>query len=186
MIQQPGAGLSFNGYGRRPYDPDSGTADAYLTQVGRGTPGGEYLRRFWHPVAYEHEVGDVPLRVRILGEDLVLFRDKGNRIGLLHLHCCHRGASLEFGMLENRGIRCCYHGRVFDIDGTMLEVPGERAADHMRRSMSQGAYPTHFFGGLIFAYMGPPDKQPPFPIYDAFDVPGVKLTPGTRLPFACN
>jgi nitrite reductase/ring-hydroxylating ferredoxin subunit len=180
--------LSYTGHGKQGYDPEYGKPDLILTQVGRGTPAGEYLRRFWHPVAYVHELEDVPLRIRILGENLVLFRDKSGRIGLLFLNCCHRGASLEFGILEERGIRCCYHGRVFDIDGTLLEIPGESASasDRIKQTVSQGAYPTHIFAGMIFAYMGPPVKKPQFPNYDAFEVPGIRLVPGSRLPFACN
>jgi nitrite reductase/ring-hydroxylating ferredoxin subunit len=178
--------MAYTGYTTRPYDPMNGEPDRKLTQVGRGTPGGEYLRRYWHVVAFERDISDVPLRIRILGEDLVLFRDKGGCIGLLHLHCCHRGASLEFGIIENRGIRCCYHGRLFDTDGTVLEFPGEPAADRLRVEICQGAYPTHVFAGMVFAYMGPPEKKPPFPIFDSFTVPGIRLQPGARLPFACN
>lgn len=163
-----------------------GTPDIELTQTRRGTPGGEYLRRFWQPVAYLHEVVDQPLRVRILGEDLVVFRDRSGAVGVLHLHCCHRGTSLEFGRVEEHGIRCCYHGRVFDVDGTMLEMPGERAADRLRNEVAQGAYPAHVFAGIVFAYMGPLELKPPFPVYDKYDLPGLKLVPGPRIPFACN
>jgi len=102
-----------------------------LASVGRGTPGGEYLRRFWHPVAFLDELKDVPLRARILGEDLVVFRDGGGDVGVLHLNCCHRGTSLEFGLIADKGIRCCYHGRVFDTDGSILEMPGELNADRL-------------------------------------------------------
>jgi phenylpropionate dioxygenase-like ring-hydroxylating dioxygenase large terminal subunit len=160
--------------------------DADLVKVGRGTPGGEYLRRFWHPIAYLTELTDVPLRARILGEDLVIFRDGGGAIGVLHLNCCHRGASLEFGIVAEKGIRCCYHGRVFDTDGAILEMPGEPHADRLRQTQRQPAYPTHVFAGMVFVYMGPPEKQPPFPVYDRFDLPGVKLVPSMRQPFACN
>ena len=186
MTTNGSSNLAFGGYRTRGYGSEFGTPDLRLTQVGRGTPGGEYLRRFWHPVAYEREVLDVPLRVRILGEDLVLFRDRSERIGLLFLNCCHRGASLEFGLIEQHGLRCCYHGRVFDVDGRQLEIPGEPASEQIKRSFAQGAYPTHLFGGMIFAYMGPPEATPPFPRYDIFDVPGMRLVPGSRLPFACN
>jgi phenylpropionate dioxygenase-like ring-hydroxylating dioxygenase large terminal subunit len=157
-----------------------------LASVGRGTPGGEYLRRFWHPVAFLDELKDVPLRARILGEDLVVFRDGGGDVGVLHLNCCHRGTSLEFGLIADKGIRCCYHGRVFDTDGSILEMPGELNADRLRQIMRQPAYPVHLFAGMAFTYMGPPDKQPPFPMLDRFDLPGVKLVPSMRQPFACN
>ncbi len=174
--------LAYSGYRAQ----ISGTAEMEIVQSGRGTPGGEYLRRFWHPVAYESEALAAPLRVRIMGEDLVVFRDQSGAVGLLHLHCNHRGTSLEFGRVEEHGIRCCYHGRVFDVDGTVLEMPGERAAERLSKEYAQGAYPTHLFGGMVFAYMGPIEKKPPFPMYDKWDIPGMKLSPGPRMPFACN
>ena len=93
---------AFDGYHRR----DVPAPDPELTQVGPGTPAGEYLRRFWQPVAFVRELASTPLRVRILGEDLVVFRDRGGRNGVLHLHCAHRGASLEFGIPLERGLRC--------------------------------------------------------------------------------
>src|SRR5436309_6010888 len=84
--------------------------DAELTHVGPGTPCGEYFRRFWHPVALSSSLKDLPVAVRVLEEDLVLFRDGHGRVGLLPMHCSHRGTSLEFGMVEREGLRCCYHG----------------------------------------------------------------------------
>ena len=101
--------------------------EAELARVGPGTACGEYLRRYWQPVAMASEVGELPLVVRILGEDLVLFRDGGGRYGLLHRHCSHRGASLEYGIIRERGISCCYHGWHYDVDGRVLETPGEPA-----------------------------------------------------------
>jgi phenylpropionate dioxygenase-like ring-hydroxylating dioxygenase large terminal subunit len=164
----------------------AGSPDVEITQTTRGTPGGEYLRRFWQPVAYLREIEEQPLRVRIMGEDLVAFRDKSGAVGVLHLHCSHRGTSLEYGRVEAHGIRCCYHGRVFDVDGTILEMPGEPAAERLMREFKQGAYPAHVFGGIVFAYLGPIELKPPFPRYDKFEVPGLRLMPGPRLPFACN
>jgi nitrite reductase/ring-hydroxylating ferredoxin subunit len=99
--------------------------DAELTHVGPGTPCGEYMRRFWQPVCFSDELRDLPLRVKILGEELVVFRDQSGAVGLLELHCPHRGTSLEFGLIEAKGIRCCYHGWLFAGDGTILETPGE-------------------------------------------------------------
>ncbi|HEX7053055.1 MAG TPA: aromatic ring-hydroxylating dioxygenase subunit alpha [Burkholderiales bacterium] len=175
--------LAYRGYQRAL----TGEPDRYLCQVGRGTPGGEYLRRFWHPVAFVDELKDVPVRIKILGEDLVVFRDGRGEIGVLHLHCAHRRASLEYGIISERGIRCCYHGWVFDTDGTILEIPGDPAADRICKRTSQGAYPVHVLGGLVFAYMGPPEKKPPFPSFERFDIPGVRLIPGgPRLHFPCN
>ena len=102
-----------------------------FTHRGPGTPCGEYLRRFWQPICFADELRDLPLRVRILGEDLVAaFRDFRGAVGLLELHCPHRGTSLEFGLISERGIRCCYHGWLFDVDGTILETQGRPASEH--------------------------------------------------------
>src|SRR5262245_66408566 len=111
-----------------------------LTRVGPGTPAGEMLRRYWLPIAFINELKEKPLRRRILGEDLVLFRDDQNRLGLLKLRCSHRGTSLEFGHLEDGGLRCCYHGWLYDVEGRILEMPGEppdrRLKDRIRRPAS--------------------------------------------------
>lgn len=96
-----------------------------LTRVGPGTPGGEMLRRYWHPIAFSSELKGRPKRRRILGEDLVLFRDDLGRVGLLGLRCLHRGTSLEFVHVEDGGLRCCYHGWLYDVEGGVLEQPGE-------------------------------------------------------------
>ena len=146
--------------------------DTELTHVGPGTPCGEYLRRFWQPVALSDDLGEFPIRIRIMGEDLVLFRDRSQRIGLLELHCSHRGTSLEFGRTAERGIRCCYHGWLFDIDGKILETPGGSNDGMLKDRLWHGAYPALEHGGLIFAYMGPPDEKPAFSVLDTFDLPG--------------
>ena len=164
----------------------TGSPDDEITQTTRGTPGGEYLRRFWQPVAYVNEIEKAPLRSKIMGEELVVFKDKSGAVGVLHLHCQHRQTSLEYGRVEEHGIRCCYHGRVFDVDGTILEMPGERNAARLMKEYKQGAYPAHVFGGIVFAYMGPIEKMPPFPIYDRYELPGMRLVAGPRMPFKCN
>jgi phenylpropionate dioxygenase-like ring-hydroxylating dioxygenase large terminal subunit len=174
--------VPFDGYHRRARV----APDPELTEVGPGTPCGEYLRRFWQPVAFARDIVDAPLRVRILGEDLVVFRDLGGRVGVLHLHCAHRGTSLEFGIPLARGIRCCYHGWVYDVDGQCLETPGEPAGSRLHERVCQGAYPTHEFTGLIFAYLGPPEHRPPFPMYDSYEVPGHRLMPAARFTLPCN
>jgi nitrite reductase/ring-hydroxylating ferredoxin subunit len=173
---------AFDGYHRRTIPPP----DPELTQVGPGTPGGEYLRRFWQPVAFVRELTTTPLRVRILGEDLVVFRDRGGHNGVLHLHCAHRGTSLEYGIPLERGIRCCYHGWVYDVDGRCLETPGEPRGSRLCERVWQGAYPAHELSGLVFAYMGPPERRPAFPRYDSYDVPGLRLMPGARFTLPCN
>ena len=157
--------------------------DPELTEVGPGTPTGEYMRSFWQPVCMSMELTDTPHFLKILGEELVAFRDKSGRVGLLHAHCVHRGASLEYGSIQERGIMCCYHGMVFDIDGTCLKVPfpkGEEAdAERYACSIRQGAYKAFERNGLVFAYMGPPEKEPPFPEWEGnFTVlPGDELVP---------
>ena len=99
--------------------------DPELTHTEPGTPMGDLMRRFWQPVCLSEELTDEPRAIRILGEDLVAFRDKSSQVGVLHRHCCHRGASLEFGIIRETGIRCCYHGFQYNVDGTLIGVPGD-------------------------------------------------------------
>ncbi|PYM19601.1 MAG: (Fe-S)-binding protein [Candidatus Rokuibacteriota bacterium] len=172
---------AFDGYHRRAVP----APDAELTPVGPGTPAGEYLRRFWQPVAFVRELG-TPLRARILGEDLVVFRDRSGRNGVLHLHCAHRGTSLEFGIPLERGLRCCYHGWVYDVDGRCLETPGEPRGSRLCERIWQGAYPTHELCGLVFAYLGPPQRRPAFPMYDSYAVDGLRLTPAAKFTLPCH
>jgi len=126
-----------------------------LTRVGPGTPAGEMLRRYWLPIAFINELKEKPLRRRILGEDLVLFRDEQNRLGLLALRCSHRGTSLEFGHLEDGGLRCCYHGWLYDVEGRVLETPGEPADSTFGQRVHHPAYKAQELGGVVFAYLGP-------------------------------
>jgi nitrite reductase/ring-hydroxylating ferredoxin subunit len=172
----------FGGYFHRNV-PDE---DAELTHVGPDTPGGEYLRRFWQPVCFSDDLSDLPRRIRILGEDLVAFRDRSGGVGLLELHCPHRGTSLEFGLIDAKGIRCCYHGWLFAAGGEILETPGEPADSTLKDRLCHGAYPTREAHGIVFAYMGPPDQQPPLPVYDSFNRPGYRLIPGQKYFYPCN
>jgi nitrite reductase/ring-hydroxylating ferredoxin subunit len=142
--------------------------DGELAHVGPGTACGEYMRRYWQPVAMTSEVGDLPLLVRILGEDLVLFQDGGGCYGLLHRHCSHRGASLEFGIVRERGISCCYHGWHYDVDGRVLETPDEPAGSPIKDEVIHRAYPAREYDGLVFAYLGPPEDMPEFPTLDTY------------------
>jgi len=143
-----------------------------LTQVGPGTPGGEMLRRYWTPAALSEElpIGGAPLPIRLLGEDLVLFRDDQGQPGLLGLHCAHRGADLSYGRTEDGGLRCLYHGWLYDRQGRCLEQPGEPAGSSFHEKIRQRAYPCHETAGVIFTYMGPPEI-PLFPNYALFRVP---------------
>lgn len=136
-----------------------------LTRVGPGTPAGEMLRRYWWPIGFSEEVAKTPFAVRILAEDLVLFRDGKGRVGLVDQHCAHRGASLEFGRVEDQGIRCCYHGWLFDTEGRCLDQPAEPEGSTLKDEVRQPAYHTQEVSGFIFAYLGP-DPVPLLPKYD--------------------
>jgi nitrite reductase/ring-hydroxylating ferredoxin subunit len=164
--------------------------DAEIARIGPGTAGGEYMRRFWHPVYITSELGDLPKAITILGEELVVFRyGNGEQIGLVHKYCPHRRASLEYGKCEDRGIRCCYHGWLFAPDGEILETPGEdstaKAVEMVRERTRLGAYPVIEYNGLIFAYMGPPEQAPEFPIYDALEIEDMTYRP-YKAPYICN
>jgi nitrite reductase/ring-hydroxylating ferredoxin subunit len=141
-----------------------------LTLVERGTPMGEYLRRFWHPVGLAGDATATPRKVRVLAEDLILFRDGQGRAGLVHPRCCHRGASLFFGRGEEEGIRCCYHGWLFDVEGRCLDMPMEpENGAKVRGKIRQPWYPVEERYGLIFAYLGPPEKKPLLPRYELLE-----------------
>ena len=167
-VRQP-----YGGYHQREVPPE----DRELTHVGPGTPCGEYMRKFWWPVCLSEQVTDLPHAVRILGEDLVAFRDKSDRIGVLHRHCSHRGTSLEYGIPSERGIRCCYHGWLFGVDGRILETPGEPPDSRIKDSFVHGAYPALEYHGLIFAYLGPPEEKPEFPVLDTYEEPDTLIKP---------
>ena len=116
---------------------------------------GETLRKYWLPVGLSSEINsEAPKLVRWLGEDLLLFRDEFGRVGLTEPNCPHRGASLDYGWIEAGGIRCCYHGWVFDVNGRCLEQPGEPPGSNFKDKISLKAYPVREFGGMIWAYMG--------------------------------
>ncbi len=139
-----------------------------LTQVGPGTPGGELLRRYWHPIAAAQELtAQKPMkRVRVLGEDLLLFRDSDDGWGLVAERCSHRGVSLYYGFLEDGGIRCAYHGWLYDRYGTLLETPFEPERTPIKDTVRHTAYPVIKVWGLLFAYMGPS----PAPVLPPWDV----------------
>jgi len=142
--------------------------NAALSETGPGTPGGEFMRRYWQPVALSSEVtpGSKPKTVRILSEDLVLFRDDAGRPGLLGLHCSHRLTSLGYGRVEDGGIRCPFHGWLYDVHGHCLEQPAEPEGSTFAQRIQHRAYPCQELGGLIFAYLGPADRMPLLPRYE--------------------
>ena len=164
--------------------------DPELTRVGPGTPCGELMRRYWQPVCLSADLADLPKPVRVLGEDLIAFRDGRGRGGLLFFRCSHRGTSLEYGRVEERGLRCCYHGWLYDVEGNILEMPLEPAANPFLKQIQHPCYPVREFGGLVFAYMGPLDKAPEFPIYDVWRKEGgalmARMGPRVGGPVNCN
>jgi phenylpropionate dioxygenase-like ring-hydroxylating dioxygenase large terminal subunit len=151
-------------YGSKP-----GTINRDLTDTAPGTKMGELLRRYWHPVALSSEATARPKQVRVLSEDLILFRDGGGRVGLLYPRCAHRGTTLYYGKIEERGIRCCYHGWLFDAEGHCLEQPCEPELGRHRDRVRQPWYPVEERYGLIFAYLGPPEKKPALPRWDVLE-----------------
>ncbi len=137
-----------------------------LTRVGRGTPMGEFLRRYWVPILMPEELPApdcAPIRVRVFGEDLVAFRDSAGRPGLVVEACPHRGASLFFGRNEEQGLRCVYHGWKFDTSGACVDMPNEPAESNFKHKIRVTAYPCIEQGNLVWAYLGLPEHQPPLP-----------------------
>ncbi|MES2976305.1 MAG: Rieske 2Fe-2S domain-containing protein [Pseudomonadota bacterium] len=145
-----------------------------LARVGRGTPMGELLRRYWHPVGMAADAGSTPRQVTVLGEELILFRSGQGEAGLLYPRCAHRGTSLIYGKVEEDGIRCCYHGWKFGPAGQCLDQPCEPEGGKLKHKVFQPGYPVQERYGLIWAYMGPPEKQPVLPLYEPFE----NLQPG--------
>jgi phthalate 4,5-dioxygenase len=143
-----------------------------LTQTGPRTPCGNLMRRYWQPVALAEELpsGGAPVNVKIFGEDLVLFRDDRGRPGLLGIHCSHRGTDLSYGRVEDGGLRCLYHGWLYDVCGKVIEQPGEPGGGAHRNEIRHLAYPCQEAGGVIFAYMGP-GEPPLLPNYEFLGVP---------------
>jgi phthalate 4,5-dioxygenase len=156
---------------------------ADLCRVGRETPAGQWLRRYWLAVGTTRELYDIPRAVKVLGEDLVLFRDPQGKIGLLGLRCPHRGASLEYGDIEAGGLRCPYHGWLFDVGGRCLEMPAEATDSKFSKKVKHLSYPVQELGGLLFAYLGPePTDPPPLPKYRALaDPAGRRSLEATRV-----
>ena len=134
-----------------------------LVRTGPGTPMGDYFRRFWQPVALSCEIAEPdspPIRVKVLGEELLAFRDTQGRAGLIEPKCAHRGADLFFGRNEDCGIRCIYHGWKYDVDGHCVEMPNVPAGSAYHGKMAIKAYPTREFGDMVWAYLGPREHIP--------------------------
>ncbi|HUK59068.1 MAG TPA: Rieske 2Fe-2S domain-containing protein [Stellaceae bacterium] len=143
-----------------------------MTRIGPGTPAGALMRRYWQPVALVEELaGRRPVKaVRVLGEDLVLFRDAVGKLGLLARHCPHRGADLAYGRLEDGGLRCAFHGWLFDANGRCLETPAEPVESELARRVRHRSYPVVEKSGIVWAYLG--EGEPPaFQAFDCFTAP---------------
>jgi len=143
-----------------------------LTRTSAGTPGGALLRSYWQPIAVATELpsGGAPVPVDVLGEELVLFRDYRGRLGLIERHCAHRGTDLSFGRLEDGGLRCLYHGWLYDVNGNCIEQPAEPKDSTFKSKIHQCAYPVVERGGAFFAYLGT-GEPPEFPNYDFLTYP---------------
>ena len=144
-----------------------------MTRAGPGTPGGRLLRNYWQPVALVEELeGKRPVRpVRLLGEDLVLFKDEAGRYGLLDRDCPHRGADLAYGRREDGGLRCAFHGWLFDLTGQCLQTPAEPEGSKLAQRVRQKSYPVVEKSGMLFAWLGE-GKPSAFPAFDCFVAPG--------------
>ena len=145
-----------------------------LTRTGPGTPMGGLLRRYWIPALLTEEIPEPdspPVQVRLLGEELVAFRDTQGRIGLLEEHCSHRGTSLFYARNEECGLRCIYHGWKYDVDGNVLDTPAEPVGSGFCKKVRHTAYPTREAAGIVFAYMGPRHEMPLFPNYEWVRLP---------------
>jgi phthalate 4,5-dioxygenase len=143
-----------------------------MTQTGPGTPAGKLLRSYWQPVAASEEmpIGGAPIPIRIMSEDLVLFRDDKDRLGLIGLHCAHRGTDLSYGRVEDGGLRCLYHGWLFDINGRCLDQPAQPADKKFCDKIRHPAYPVQEKGGCIWTYMGE-GKPPLIPDFEFLTAP---------------
>jgi phthalate 4,5-dioxygenase oxygenase subunit len=145
-----------------------------LTRVGAGTPAGELFRRYWQPILMSEELSEddgPPVRVRVLGEDLIAFRDSAGMVGLVDAFCPHRRAPLFFGRNEECGLRCVYHGWKFDVSGACVDMPSEPPDSLFKTKVSIKAYPTWEGGRLIWAYLGPPSERPSVPDYEWLRAP---------------
>ena len=144
-----------------------------LTRTGRGTPMGDLIRRYWVPalLSEEAEADGAPVRVRLLGENLVAFRTTSGAVGLLEERCPHRMASLWFGRNEEEGLRCVYHGWKYDVTGQCVDQMNEPGEFDFKHKIKAVGYPVHEVGGLVWAYLGPEGKQPPPPLFEWTQVP---------------
>ncbi|MBX5467290.1 MAG: Rieske 2Fe-2S domain-containing protein [Firmicutes bacterium] len=162
--------------------------NALLTRVGPGTPMGRFMREYWVPALLSTELpepGCDPVRVLLLGERLIAFRDRQGRVGLMPHHCPHRGASLFYGRNEGDGLRCVYHGWKFAVDGRCLDMPNEPPESDFKHKLKARAYPTVEKAGIVWAYLGPRPTPPPLPELEALTLPEGEVQPVVSQT-ACN
>src|SRR6516162_6094127 len=148
--------------------------NALLTQTNSGAPMGEYFRRFWLPALFASELPSpdcAPVRIRLLGENLIAFRDSNGTVGLLDEFCAHRGASLFWGRNEECGLRCVYHGWKFDVNGVCVDMPNEPPEYGFDNKVRITGYPTREYGGMVWAYLGPGEQLPELPKLEWARVP---------------
>jgi phthalate 4,5-dioxygenase oxygenase subunit len=160
-----------------------------LCRVGPGTPMGTLMREYWIPFLPAAELPEPdcrPKRVRLLGEDLVAFRDTAGRVGLVKENCPHRGASLFFGRNEEEGLRCVYHGWKFDVSGKCVDMPNEPAESNFKDKVRAAAYPCQDVNGLIWTYMGPRETPPAFPQFEINTLPADHVLPPSIMLEECN
>src|SRR3954468_14032786 len=158
-----------------------------LCRVGPGTPMGNLLREYWMPVLFSREVeaDGAPRRMKLLGEDLIAYRDTSGHVGMLGNNCSHRGASLFFGRNEEDGLRCVYHGWKFDVTGQCVDMPNEPAESAFKNKVKGVAYPTHESGGIVWTYMGPESTMTPFRDFGSDSMPQDQWRVGKQLS-TCN
>ncbi len=155
-----------------------------LVETDKGKPGGELLRRYWQPVALVSDLGKRPLSIMVMGEELVLFRDDKGKVGLVGRYCPHRSVDLSYGRIEDGGLRCLYHGWLFDVKGRCLEQPAEPVDSKYKDEIRHTAYPCREAAGTIFAYMGP-GEAPLFPNFHFLSAPDAYVYQ-TKIHHACN
>src|SRR5215813_8896344 len=160
-----------------------------ICRTGPDTPMGELFRRFWLPVALAEEIPGPdcePVRVQVLGEHLVLFRDTQGRPGLVDANCPHRGAPLFFGRNEECGLRCVYHGWKFDVTGRCVDMPNEPEESTFKDKVRARAYPCREVNGVVWTYMGPRTVPPPFPTFEINTLPAEQVYPPMMMLEECN
>lgn len=157
-----------------------------LTRVGAGTPMGKLIRRYWIPAAMSEEIPDeAPVRIRLLGENLVAFRSASRSVGIVGEFCPHRRVSLAYARNEGSGLRCLYHGWKICPTGEIAEMPAEPIDTPLKGKIRAVAYPTREAGGIVWTYMGPSDRKPPFPRFPWLDLPPAQRFP-VKMYQECN